>query len=89
MKVENDISAESKAMEEYERFVGREFARYQTWVQRREAFEDRATQLKRVLRGINHECDMRYKRLRLLLKESYRERLDTDGSEQCEHDARR
>jgi hypothetical protein len=77
--------AETKAREDWETFVDREMANYRDAVSRGEPASDRKAQLKRVLRAIDHVCDPRFMRLKLILNKSYDDSLDSDGSEACPH----
>jgi hypothetical protein len=36
-----------------------------------------------VLRGLNHDCDVRFQRLKLILEECLGGRWQSDGSEAC------
>ncbi len=74
--------AETKARTDYEDFVNRELARYRAALQR-EARLEAIEQLQRCLRAINHDCDPRFKRLRLILEESWGVPWAGDGSEVC------
>lgn len=74
--------AEAKARTDYEDFVNRELARYRAALQR-EARLESIEQLQRCLRAINHDCDPRFQRLRLILEESWGVPWAGDGSEVC------
>lgn len=74
--------AESKARTDYEDFVNRELARYRAALQR-EARLESIEQLQRCLRAINHDCDPRFQRLRLILEESWGVPWAGDGTESC------
>ncbi|RMG17729.1 MAG: hypothetical protein D6731_03470, partial [Planctomycetota bacterium] len=81
--------AEQRAREEYDAFVQRELAIYRDLVRKNEPRRDRVDQLRRLLRGISHSCDARYKRFRLILSKLYEEPVNADGNEYCEHDPAR
>jgi hypothetical protein len=70
--------AESKAREEWDRFVEQQIAIYEAMVGRSESPEECVRQLKRVLRAIAHDCDVRYKRLSTLLIEGWRDKMTDD-----------
>lgn len=74
--------AEVKARNDYEDFVNREIARYRAALQR-EARLESIEQLQRCLRAINHDCDPRFQRLRLILEESWGVPWAGDGTEVC------
>lgn len=76
---------EAKAERDWEDFVQREESLYQGMVNRNEPRQDCVFQLKRVLRAIGHTCDLRYKRLRVLLREAWGESL-TSPPPECELD---
>lgn len=73
-------TAAADADRAHEDFVRREFATYQTrWSQLPR--DERIRQLKRVLRAINDDSELLFKRLKLLLVEGYRVPWDSDRSE--------
>lgn len=74
--------AEDKAEAEYEEFVNREFARYRAALSRSAQMEC-IDQLRRTLRAINHDCDPRFQRLKLILEESFQVAWAGDGTEIC------
>jgi pSer/pThr/pTyr-binding forkhead associated (FHA) protein len=74
--------AEERAATEYEEFVNREFARYRGALTRSAQLEC-VEQLRRTLRAINHDCDPRFQRLRLILEESFQVPWAGDGTEIC------
>ena len=76
--------AESKSRDEWERFIEQQIAIYEAMVGRSESPEESVRQLKRVLRGIAHNCDVRYKRLSTLLTEGWRSPNPDDFK--CKHD---
>ena len=75
---------EQKARDEYEDQVRINMERYKNMVRANEQVEDRVAQLKKTLRTINHSCDVRYRRLHVILTEWYRRVLKGVGT--CEFD---
>lgn len=75
---------EQKARDEYEDQVRINMERYKNMVRANEPVEDRVAQLKKTLRTINHSCDVRYRRLHVILTEWYRRVLK--GVATCEFD---
>lgn len=80
--------AVARAEADWDDFIRAEEALYQGMVGRNEPGEDCVFQLRRVLRGIGHTCDVRYKRLFTLLRECWGMSL-IDPPERCEHDTER
>ena len=77
---------ETKAQEDHEAFQQREEGRYEAMVSRgNESMDAIVDQLKRVLRIINHTCDVKHKRLSILLRENYG--IPAHGIDRCELDA--
>ncbi|MCO5168584.1 MAG: FHA domain-containing protein [Planctomycetes bacterium] len=74
--------AEAKARNDYDEFVHRELAKYRATLQKNTTFE-RVEQLKRTLRAINHECDLRFIRLKLILQNSFNGTWTGGGGEVC------
>ncbi len=77
--------AETKAEREWEDFIQMEGSLYQGMVGRKEPGEDCVFQLRRLLRGIGHTCDPRYKRLEVLLREAWSVTL-VNAPDRCPHD---
>jgi hypothetical protein len=75
--------AETKARGDYEAFVNREVARYRASLGKDSKFEC-VEQLRRTLRAIDHECDPRFQRLKLILEESFGVAWNGDGTEACQ-----
>ena len=61
---------EKQAEREHEEFVARELALYRASVQR-DGERAQVLQLRRVLRAINHDCDLEFLRLKLILEECF------------------
>jgi hypothetical protein len=61
---------EKQAEREHEEFVARELALYRASVQH-DGTSDQVRQLQRVLRAVNHDCDLEFKRLKLILEECF------------------
>jgi len=75
---------EQEAREAYEQFVAQRIALYQEAVRKGRPRLEQIDRLKRVLRAINHACDVRYLRFELLLELHFEESYSGDGTEQCE-----
>jgi hypothetical protein len=74
--------AKSKAETDWEDFINKALAVYRSNLQR-ESRTECVEQLQRVLRVINHDCDTRFQRLRLILEESWVGEWNGDGTEAC------
>lgn len=74
--------SEAQARNDYEEFVSRELAKYKVSLQKNSTFEV-IEQLKRTLRAINHDCDPRFIRLRLILQDSFGGTWSGGGGEIC------
>lgn len=74
--------SKSKAETDWEDFINKALAVYRSNLQR-ESRNECVEQLQRVLRVINHDCDTRFQRLRLILEESWVGEWNGDGTEAC------
>ena len=73
---------ESRAKREYEEYFNRQIALYRDSLSLDWTGKTRA--LRQALRSINHECDPEYQRLRLLMEEAWKGKVEPDGTEKCE-----
>lgn len=81
-RVQQCDERESRAKKEYEEYYLRQMALYRDSLSLDWTAKTRA--LRQALRAINHECDPDYQRLKLLMEEAWKGKVDADGTEKCE-----